>query len=347
MNFGKSVGNFFALDIGTTAVRVVELAHSSSGWDLKHYGVKSIDSRLVESTAEYDKKYLGDAITGLVNQSGIKTKDIAIGVPTNKIFFTVVEVPNASKQEINSVIKYQMPTYVPLKLEEAKADWAILGQSPNDSSKTEVLIMAVKNDVTEALLSSVESLGFNVVAIEPDALAIVRSLLPDGISDGRLIIDMGEMATDIIATLGTAPRLVRSIPIGLNTLVRMAKRGLNIDEAQARQIILKFGVSGDNLEGQLARVLEPALHQFVLELSKSVNYFVGRYPNSSINGVLVSGYTSVLSGFPEFISQRIELQVQVATPWQHVNVPVSDQAKLAPISSQMAVTVGLAERLGL
>lgn len=347
MNFGKSVGNFFALDIGTTAIRVVELAHSSSGWDLKHYGVKSVDSQLIESTAEYDKKYLGEAITSLVGQSGIKTKNIAIGVPTNKIFFTIVEVPTTSKQEINSVVKYQMPTYVPLKLEEAKADWAILGQSPNDSSKTEVLIMAVKNDVTEPLLASIESLGFNVVAIEPDALAIVRSLLPDGVTDGRLIVDMGEMATDIIVTLGTAPRLVRSIPIGLNTLVRMAKRGLNIDDAQARQIILKFGVSGNSLEGQLARVLEPAIHQFILELSKSINYFEGRYPNSSISGVLVSGYTSVLSGFPELLSQRVNLQVQVATPWQHVNVPSPDQPKLAPISSQLAVTVGLAERLGL
>lgn len=347
MNFGKSVGNFFALDIGTTAVRVVELAHSSSGWDLKHYGVQPIDSKLSESTAEHDRRELGETIVRLVEQSGIKTRDVAIGLPTNKIFFTVVELPTASRQELNNAIKYQLSSYIPLKIDESKADWAILGQSVNDSSKTEVLIMAVKNDYTESRLEFIESLGFSVVAIEPDSLAIVRSLLPDGISDGRLIIDMGESATDIIATLGTAPRLVRSIPIGLATLVRMAKQNLNVDEAQARQLVLKFGVSEANLNGQLSRALEPALRQFTLELTKSVNYFSSRYQNSVISSVLVSGYTSILTGFPEFISSKMSLQVQVATPWQHVNVPSNAQTSLAPISSQMAVTVGLAERLGI
>lgn len=347
MNFGKSVGNFFALDIGTTAVRVVELAHSSSGWDLKHYGVQPIDSKLSESTAEHDRRELGETIVRLVEQSGIKTRDVAIGLPTNKIFFTVVELPTALRQELNNAIKYQLSSYIPLKVDESKADWAILGQSVNDSSKTEVLIMAVKNDYTESRLEFIESLGFSVVAIEPDSLAIVRSLLPDGISDGRLIIDMGESATDIIATLGTAPRLVRSIPIGLATLVRMAKQNLNVDEAQARQLVLKFGVSEANLNGQLSRALEPALRQFTLELTKSVNYFSSRYQNSVISSVLVSGYTSILTGFPEFISSKMSLQVQVATPWQHVNVPSNAQTSLAPISSQMAVTVGLAERLGI
>lgn len=347
MNFGKSVGNFFALDIGTTAVRVVELAHSSSGWDLKHYGVQPIDSKLSESTAEHDRRELGETIVRLVEQSGIKTRDVAIGLPTNKIFFTVVELPTASRQELNNAIKYQLSSYIPLKIDESKADWAILGQSVNDSSKTEVLIMAVKNDYTESRLEFIESLGFSVVAIEPDSLAIVRSLLPDGIPDGRLIIDMGESATDIIATLGTAPRLVRSIPIGLATLVRMAKQNLNVDEAQARQLVLKFGVSEANLNGQLSRALEPALRQFTLELTKSVNYFSSRYQNSVISSVLVSGYTSILTGFPEFISSKMSLQVQVATPWQHVNVPSNAQTSLAPISSQMAVTVGLAERLGI
>lgn len=347
MNFKKSVGSFFALDIGTTAVRVVELAHSSSGWELKHYGSKPIDPRLSESTSEHDRKELGEAITSVVNEAGIKTKDVVIGLPTSKIFFSVVELPTMSKQELNNTIKYQMASYVPLKLDEAKADWSILGKSVNDSTKTEVLIMAAKNDYTESRLDFIEALGFSVIAIEPDALAIVRSLLPDGIVDGRLIIDMGEMSTDIIATLDSSPRLVRSIPIGMLSFVRIASRSLNIDAQQARQLILKFGVSDAALEGQLAHVLSPALSQFAAELSKSINYFKSRFASSSLSGVLVSGYTSILSGFPELISSKVELPVQVATPWQHVNVPVSDQANLAPISSQLAVTVGLAERLGL
>ena len=67
-------------------------------------------------------------------------------------------------------------------------------------------------------------LGLNVIAIEPDSIALVRALLPDGITDGRLLVNMEDSATDVIVTLGNAPRLIRSIPIGLNSLIRMAKQ---------------------------------------------------------------------------------------------------------------------------
>ena len=347
MNFGKSVGSFFALDIGTTAVRVVELAHSNSGWDLRHYGVRPIEARLSESTAENDRRRLGTAITEVVNSAGIKTKDVAIGVPSNKMFASVMEIPTASRAELNATIKYQAENYVPMRPDDSKIDWAILGQSVNDKTKTEVLVAAVQNSYTEARLEMVESIGLNVVAIEPDSLAIVRSLLPDGIQDGRLIIDMGDTATDIIITLGSAPRLIRSVPIGLATYVRMAKQNLNIESQQARQLILKFGLNPNNLDGQILRAVQPAIDQLGVELVKSLKFFVAKYPNSTIGGTLVSGYTAVLQNFPEIIAQKTNTQVQAATPWQHVNVPVEAQAGLAPITSQLAVAVGLAERLGI
>ena len=81
MKLNKTVGNFFALDIGTTAIRVVELGHSGSGWNLKHYATKAIPSRLSESTADKDRRALGMAITEVINQSGIKTKDDGSACP--------------------------------------------------------------------------------------------------------------------------------------------------------------------------------------------------------------------------------------------------------------------------
>ena len=347
MNFGKSVGSFFSLDIGTTAVRVIELAHSNSGWNLLHYGVKPIDVRLSESTADADRRALGIAITDVISQAGIKSKKVAIGVPSNKMFAAVVEIPTVSRAEMNATIKYQAENYVPMRADEAKIDWAILGQSVNDPQKTEILVASVLNAYTESRLDLIESLGLDVFAVEPDSLAIVRALLPDGVQDGRMIVDMGDRATDIILTIGSAPRLIRSVPIGLSTFVRMAKQNLNIEMQQARQLILKFGLDPNNLEGQVVRAVQPAADQLKSELVKSLKYFTAKYPKSSIGGTLISGYVSVLPGFSDIIAGSTNTQVQIATPWQHVNVPASAQAGLAPISSQLAVAVGLAERTGL
>ncbi|MDO4271580.1 MAG: type IV pilus assembly protein PilM [Candidatus Saccharibacteria bacterium] len=346
MKLGKTVGNFFALDIGTTALRVVELAHSGSGWNLKHYGVKQIPTRLSESTAEKDRRELGMAITELIAQSGIKAKDVAIGIPSSKMFASVVEVPTVSKSELNATIKYQAENYVPMRADEAKIDWAIIGPSPVEQNKSEVLVASVLNTFTESRLDLLESeLGLNVIAIEPDSIALVRSLLPDGVSDGRLIVNMEDSATDVIVTLGNAPRLIRSIPIGMKSLVRMAKQNLSIDEQQAQQLLLKFGVDPDALDGQLFRSVHTLIDQLNGELIKSLKFFTTKYNGMQISATLISGYTSILPGFANIIANKTNLATQIATPWQHVNVPMGDQTNLAPISAQFAVVVGLAERM--
>jgi len=347
MKLNKVVGNFFALDIGTTAIRVVELSHGSHGWNLKQYSTQPIDIRLSESTAEKDQRALGEAINNIIAQAGIHTKDVAIGIPSQRTFAAVVEIPNvASKAELNASIKYQAENYVPMKADESKVDWAIIGESINDNQKVEVLISSVPNTFTEGRLELLEGLGLNVIAIEPDSLALTRALLPDGVQDGRLILDIGDNATDLVMTLGTAPRLIRSIPIGFQTMVKAAKQNLNIEEQQARQLLLKFGVEQDRLEGQLSRAVNSTVEQLVAEIQKSLKFFATKYTGVGVGAILASGYAAVLPGLMSTISQRTNVSAQLATPWQHVNVPASEQVKLAPISAQFAVAVGLAERLG-
>ena len=347
MGIKKSIGEFFALDIGTTALRVVELSHSGQGWNLKHYAVKPVESRLSESTAEADRNNLSQAISEVIASAGIRTKNVAIGVPSSKMFASVVEVPNVPKAELNATIKYQAENYVPMKPEEAKIDWAVVGESITDRQKIEVLVASVLNSFTESRLDMLEDLGLNVVAIEPDALALTRALLPDGVQDGRLIIDMGDSSTDLVMTLGTVPRLIRSLPIGFTSLVRSAKQNLNIEEQQAYQLLLKFGVVPEKLEGQLARSVDNVLEQLLAEAQKSLKFFATKYPGVGVGAILSSGYSASLPGLVDLVSQRCGVASQAATPWQHVNVPPSEQANLAPLSSQFAVAVGLAQRVGI
>ena len=46
MKIAKGLGDFFGLDIGTNAVRVVQLARTSNGWNLLHYGYAPVDPKV-------------------------------------------------------------------------------------------------------------------------------------------------------------------------------------------------------------------------------------------------------------------------------------------------------------
>ena len=341
----KGLGDFFALDIGTNAVRVVQLnRNGQDSWSLSHYGYASVDEKLTSSDASEGKRKLGEIIMTAVGQSGIKSKNVVIGLPSSKTFITVIDIPLMNPSELNSTMKYQIDQYIPMAIDDAKVDWALLGQSLHDNRQQEVLLASTANSYAEERLEFIESLGFNVVAAEPDPIAMVRSLLPVGITDARLIIDMGEKSTDLAITFNDCPRLVRTIPTGLRSLVKIAAQNLNVQEDQARQFIIKFGLAPDRLDGQVFRAIEGVLENFAAELVKSVKFFQTRYPNTPVGGIALSGFAAVLPRFGEYIAAKTGIAAGVADPWQKVRVGQSEQQQLAAVASEFATVIGLAQR---
>jgi type IV pilus assembly protein PilM len=249
-----------------------------------------------------------------------------------------------SEAELRSTIKYQIDQYIPMAVDDAKIDWKLLGQSLHDPKQQEVLITSTAVSYAEERLEFIEGLGLNVIAAEPDPIAMIRSLLPAGLTDARLIVDMGEQSTDIAVTYGDAPRLVRTIPVGLNTMLKAIVQNLNVQEDQARQFVLKFGLSPDRLDGQVLKALEGTLDNFTSELTKSVKFFQTRYPNTAVGGILVAGYASSIPRFGEYVAGKSGLRTEAANPWQKVRISPADQQQLAPIMHEFGAVVGLAQR---
>jgi type IV pilus assembly protein PilM len=341
----KGVGDFFALDIGTNAVRVVQLAPSGAdSWNLVHFGYAPLDEKTSSSASPESRRRLGEVIMTAVGQSGIHTKNVVIGLPSAKTFTTVIEVPLMPGNELRSTLKYQVDQYIPMAAKDAKVDWALLGTSLHDTKQQEVLVASTAMAYAEERLEFVESLGLNVIAAEPDPLAMVRSLLTPGTSDARLLIDMGEQSTDLAVTFGDSPRLVRTIPTGVRTLVKAAVQNLNVQEDQARQFILKFGLAPNRLEGQVYRAIEPTLENFASELTKSIKFFQTRYPNTAVGGIMLSGFSAVIPMFGEYVSSKVGIATSPANPWQKVRVSQADQQQLTSVASEFATVIGLAQR---
>lgn len=342
----KGVGDFFGLDIGTTGVRAVQLAPAGNGrWSLRHYGYAPIDIKTATSNSAEARHRLGEVIMTVVGQSGIKTKNVAIGLSANKTFVTVVDMPSSSEAELKNTIKYQIDQYIPMSLDEAKVDWSLLGQSLHDPSQQEVLLASTAIAYAEERLELVEGLGFDVIAAEPDPLAMIRSVATQGYKDAQVIVDIGEQSTNVAIVYGGAPRLVRTIPNGLETLVRAAVQNLSVQEDQARQFILKFGLAPDKLEGKVSQAIEGTLDGFASELSKSIKFFQTRYPSLAVSSVVLAGYASTVPGLDQYVANKVGIQTSVANPWQFVSVPRNDQ-NLAAAAAEFAVAIGLAERGG-
>ena len=345
MNLLHGVGDFFSLDIGTNSMRIVQLSGDSQhGWTLQRFAYVPIDPKLTADSSDLGKKRLGEAIMGAVVQAGIRTKNIALGLPANKTFTSIVETDTIPDKELKKSFKYEIDKYVPMALNDAKADFIILGPSPNDPAKTEVLVSSIAKDYAESTMETIEKTGLNIVAMEPEPLAMARSLSNPGAIDATMAVDFGENSTDIVITFKNQPRLVRSIPGGFGVLVKAIANGLNVREDQARQFILKFGLDQNQVEGQVFKILDTHLDNFASELAKSVRFFQTKYINGKVGGIILSGYASMIPLFANFIEAKTNIATMNGNPWQFVRTTQEQQQMLMNVASEFAVAIGLSER---
>lgn len=344
MNILKGSGDFFALDIGTNAVRVVQLSGNGSTWTLDKHAYVPVDSKITNSDSAESQRRLGEVVMTAIGQAGIKSRDVVIGLPSNKTFTTVVDVPTSSEKELRATMRYQADQYIPMSLDEAKVDWALLGQSLRVTGQQEVLLTSVSNSYSEDRLEFIEGLGLNVVAAEPDPIAMIRALVPSGNEGAVLLLDMGETSTDIAVVHQEAPRLIRTIPVGIASFVKAAVQNLNVQEDQARQFILKFGLAPDRLDGQVLHALESTLDNFSSEVTKSVKFFQTRYESVSIQGARVAGFAAVMPKLDEHLASKSGIPVKMGDPWQGIQVSDAARQQLAPVAHEFATAVGLAKR---
>lgn len=344
MSILSGVSDFFGLDIGTTAIRLVELKGTGQVKVLAKYAYMPLEGNIAISDSAVDQKKLAQAITQLIDQAKISTRNVAVGIPSSKVFSTVADIDRLSEADLAKAIRYQADALIPTPLAESKIDWALLGDSPADKAKVEVLLSSVPNKFIEGRLNLLESLGLNVIAFEPDYLAMTRALIADNVAGAQLLIDIGQKSTDLVVLMNGAPRLLRSIPTGIETIFRAAAQNLSVDEKQAEQFVLRFGLSKDKLEGQVVQAITGSIEMLVGEFEKSIKFFSTRYPDTKVSKLIVTGSAAIIPEFPLYLANKFGVDIEIGNSWRGVSFSSDRQNELSAVSNQFAVAVGLAER---
>lgn len=340
----SGVSDFFGLDIGTTAIRAVQLRGNGPNKTLVKYGYVPIDQKMALSDAKADQQKLVQIVRSLLEQSGITIKDVAVGLPSNRVFTTVVDIDRLNPAELGKTILFQADSLIPTPVTESKLDWALLGDSPKEQGKVEVLLSSVANEYIEGRLDALESIGLNVIAFEPDTLALVRSMVAPETMPPTMVLDIGNKTTDIVITMNGVPRLTRSIPTGSEAIIKSAMQNLNIDEKQAQQFVFKFGLGKDKLEGQIYNAIIGTVELLVSDIDKSIKFFVGRYPNTRIDRIIVTGGASTLAEFPLYLANKFGMNVEIGNAWRNIAFPADRQNELLSLSNHFGVAAGLAQR---
>lgn len=83
MGLLSGLSDFFGLDIGTSAVRLVELRGHGPVKTLVKYAYTPIDPKISQSDAKSDQLKLAETIKSLLAEAKLATTNVAVGIPSS------------------------------------------------------------------------------------------------------------------------------------------------------------------------------------------------------------------------------------------------------------------------
>lgn len=342
---------FFGLDIGSYALKAVELEKKGEFFRLLSFGSTPTPTGAPFSESELDQKELATAFKELLKEAKIKSRQVVTAFPESLIFTRVIEMPEISEKELANAIKYEAEQYVPMPVSDVKLSWMILEKeqgirNKGEKRKMKVLLVAAPLSLVDRYVATLRMAGLEPVALETETVAIVRCLARgwNHVAPTTLFVSIGASTTDLCIVDASVIQFTRSIGTGGTALARAIAQELGFEMGQAEEYKKSYGLLEDQLEGKIMQTIKPVFDVVVNEIERAILYFHTRHPTTPIKRIVLTGGTAQLPGVIVYLAESLGLEVQIGNPWEHVEVPEALKEATSKIENQVcyAVATGLA-----
>ncbi|HTH00109.1 MAG TPA: type IV pilus assembly protein PilM [Vicinamibacterales bacterium] len=337
------------LDIGSSAVKAVELKQAGKAFKVAAFGSEAIPPDSIVDGAIIDGGAVADAIRRLFTSGAIKTKDVAASLSGNAVIVKKITLPQMSEAELAESIYWEAEQYIPFDIQDVNLDYQILDKGGDGGKATmDVLLVAAKKEKIADYTGVIAQAGRSAVVVDVDAFALQNAYEVNyGIEPNTIValLNAGASATNINILNGDQSVFTRDISIGGNAYTEALQKELNLPFDLADQ--LKRGMPVDGVTYEDAKpVLRAVSENVMLEIQKTFDFFKTTASSDRIDRIMLSGGASRAEGFKEMLSDRFDAPVEGLDPFKRVGFDskkfqIDSAAEIAPTA---AVAVGLALR---
>ncbi|MFQ5580246.1 MAG: type IV pilus assembly protein PilM [Nitrospiria bacterium] len=340
-----------ALDIGSGAIKLVQLKKLAQGYQLEKFGVKALDSELIVDGTVMDSGQVVDVIKELLDEQGVRAKDVALSVSGHSVIVKKINVPMMTEEELEESIKWEAEQYIPFDINDVNIDFHILGTSELEEAKDQmgVLLVAVKRERLTEYTTLVTETGLNPVIVDVDAFTLENMFgINYDVGEDEIVslVNIGASVMNIIILRGGTFSFTRDISIGGNRYSEAIQREFNVNFEQAERAKRGESVEGIDPES-LLNIISGLNEKIATEVTRSFEYFKTTSSNNeAIDRILMSGGSAKVPNLLAHLSEKLGLEVEMADPFSNIEIPESlfDRNFVQEMGPMSAVGVGLALR---
>ena len=349
-------GSALGIDIGSSAIKIIQLGEKSGHAVLENYGELALGPYAglgVGQATSLTGPSIREALSDIFREANIEGNRAALSIPMSSTLLSLIELPNVDKKQLQSMIPIEARKYIPVPVSEVVLDWWILPKQDYDNKeiteegkdykedKIKVLLAAIHNDTINKYKKIQSILGVKSGSFEIDVFSSIRSVVGQD-SSVVMVLDMGAGTTKLAVVDFGILCMQHIINIGSQDISMTLSKMLHIKINEAEEMKREQGLSSNNEKAIVAMQLP--LGHIVAE----VNRFIVNYKKKNtrpISKIVLTGGGVLLKGLPEFILKSlnsVDVKIEVGNPFTRVETPIILRNTLKEAGPEFSVAVGLA-----
>ena len=345
--FGRRAKSLVGLDLGSSAVKAIELKPVGKGYKVTAFGSEPIPPDIIVDGAIIDGAAVVAAVRRLFESRKIKTREVAASLSGNAVIVKKISLPVMTEAELAESIYWEAEQYIPFDIQDVNLDYQILDGRDSGKGTMDVLLVAAKNEKIADYTGVIGQAGRTAVVIDVDAFALQNAYEANYGADADAVVvllNAGASATNINILSGEQSVFTRDISIGGNAYTEALQKELSLPFEQADQLKRGQTVSGTTYD-DARPVLRAVTENVMLEIQKTFDFFKATAASDRINRIVISGGASRAEAFGEMLADRFEAPVESFDPFKKISFDAGKfNADVTEVAATAAVAVGLALR---
>ncbi len=341
--FDVSQNAVLGLDIGSSAVKAVQLRKNQNGYVVTAAGVADIEitgneeNSLVTNTT--------GAICGSYKLSGAKTRFAVCGVSGPEVAVRCFQFPELLPGEIAGAVLLEASQVCPFNINECEVDYQLI---PGGNGNVKGVLVAATQKIIKGKKQLVKDASLDCVLMDVDGLALLNCFMelekpePD---KAAAVVNVGSSLTNLVIIGSDGLPFIRDITFGGSNIIRQIADEMNISEKAVAKALHGVGDVGPNQQG-LEDSFKKACQRLIVDVSETLRYYATQDKSTAVTKLYVCGGGALFRGFTDLLSGQIGASVVLWNPFEKMQCDADKncQDMLAVRGPELAVAAGLAMR---
>ena len=164
------------VDVGSTAVRVAEVAAGDIPVVVRAAQVP-LPPGVVQAGEVRQPEAVAEALRELWSKSGVKSKQVHLGVGNQRVVVREVALPWLPEKELRDTLGFQVQEFIPMASDEAVLDFDPLGEMDQGGRRmVRILLVAAHKPMVNALVEAALAAKLDPQGIDLTPFAVIRAV---------------------------------------------------------------------------------------------------------------------------------------------------------------------------